>query len=63
VVLPEHGDHASCCGVLLDQGGEQQRILSSVMAVESETEAVTIEQEISRGGCDVRTIAGSLLSR
>ena len=61
MVLPEHADHTCRCGVLLDEGGEQQRVFSPVMAVESETEAVAVEQEISRGVCDIRTFSGGPL--
>jgi len=61
VVLPEHADNACCLRVLLHQGGKQQRIFASVVAVESEAEAVAVEQEISRCVRDVSAIARGLL--
>jgi hypothetical protein len=61
VVLPEHADDACCFGVLLDQGGEQQGVFSSMVTAQSEAEAMAVEQEISRGVCDASAIAGGLL--
>jgi hypothetical protein len=63
VVLPEHADDACCFRILLHQGGKQQRVLPSVVAVEGEAEAVAVEQEIARGVRRVRAIARGLERR
>ena len=61
MVLTEHADHARSPRVLLDEGGKQQRVLSAMMPVERNAEAMAEKEEIARCVCDVGAVVGGIL--